>query len=523
MKRRLMRLNRILGLIFVYSFVAGICDAEVLHNWHEPNPGHPHQYGDVVEDLFNTYTSKSATRSESGNSWQLTASAAASAGAQAPLPRRGDLKTEFDAHALVRATGDRHEVSPHTGDGLAKTADGAEIPKTSTDGTTTASTKRKAHIVLYQNRTGRQPLQRSFNVSTDGSKSETSVSQTDLDADPWAESSLEVKRRTNLNNDVDGSPFTSTTPKCSSSGNGHTCAGATPPPQRRATVYCRRDQACNNKPGVQGNRDAHKIKCPNQTYKQGKWAWLLIKLKENCKGEKWSCHKTDPDNCTRKHLHLNPPASNGTVINGVFVPSGYSVGACGEHLYASGAASDHASGTPACGNSAHAGYLCQITASDHEWVYESCPSSHARYECDGTDHSLQASCTSTDANGNYCTVTNFYACDSHTHSYPAPPPTPTPTPPPEPTPTPTPPSPTTVACGARGWTGCSIRSSDGNACLVDPCDSGCGSYYWSCSTSGVSWHKTSRTCKRANCGASYTNCTRGDGTCSNGAYIWHKK
>ncbi|MDE0014548.1 MAG: hypothetical protein OXU51_00055 [Candidatus Poribacteria bacterium] len=130
------------------------------------------------------------------------------------------------------------------------------------------------------------------------------------------------------------------------------------------------------------------------------------------------------------------------------------------------------------------------------------------------DHSLQLSCSSTDSNGNYCTVTNFYACDSHTHSYPAPPPTPTPTPPPPPT---------TVACGARGWTGCTIRSSDGNACLVDPCDSGCGSYYWSCSTSGVSWHKTPRTCKRANCGASYTNCTRGDGTCSNGAYTWHKQ
>ena len=72
------------------------------------------------------------------------------------------------------------------------------------------------------------------------------------------------------------------------------------------------------------------------------------------------------------------------------------------------------------------------------------------------DHSLQLSCSSTDSNGNYCTVTNFYACDSHTHSYPAPPPTPTPTPPPPPT---------TVACGARGWTGCTIRSSDGNACL----------------------------------------------------------
>ena len=35
------------------------------------------------------------------------------------------------------------------------------------------------------------------------------------------------------------------------------------------------------------------------------------------------------------------------------------------------------------------------------------------------DHSLQASCTSTDSNGNICTVTSFYACDSHTHAYPS--------------------------------------------------------------------------------------------------------
>ena len=126
------------------------------------------------------------------------------------------------------------------------------------------------------------------------------------------------------------------------------------------------------------------------------------------------------------------------------------------------------------------------------------------------DHSYQASCSSTDENGSYCTGINFYAC-SHSHTYPDPPANP-----------PTP-SPTTIACGAASWTGCSVKSSDGEACLVDPCDSGCGSFYWSCSSGGVSWHKTPRTCKRENCGASYTNRTRGNGTCSNGAYIWHKQ
>ena len=51
------------------------------------------------------------------------------------------------------------------------------------------------------------------------------------------------------------------------------------------------------------------------------------------------------------------------------------------------------------------------------------------------DHSLQASCSSSNSNGT-CTVSNFYACQSHTHSYPSPP-APTPTPPPN-----------TVTCGA---------------------------------------------------------------------------
>ena len=132
------------------------------------------------------------------------------------------------------------------------------------------------------------------------------------------------------------------------------------------------------------------------------------------------------------------------------------------------------------------------------------------------DHSLQASCSLTDSNGNYCTVTNFYACDSHTHSYPTPPPTPTPTPTPPPEPTPTPPPPSPTLCPANAWTGCGSTTSHATTC-------GGGHTYYTCNPSAVSWHQTSRTCKRSSCGASYTNCTRGDGTCSGGDYIWHKK
>ena len=35
-------------------------------------------------------------------------------------------------------------------------------------------------------------------------------------------------------------------------------------------------------------------------------------------------------------------------------------------------------------------------------------------------HSLQASCSTINSNGDSCTVTSFYACYNHTHTYPAP-------------------------------------------------------------------------------------------------------
>lgn len=236
MNRRLTSLSCLLGLAFVFLTLSSIAAAEVLHKWFEPHPYDTFNSGHTVENLFYTYTSKDASRSESNGSWQLTGSATASANASAPLPRGGDLNMQFNAHALVRATGDLDTLEPHTGDGLAKTADGAELPKTSSDGTTTASTKRKGHVVNYQQRVGRDPLQRSLDIYTDGGKSETSSSPTDLDADPWAKSWLKVNRRTNLAIEVDGSPFTSTTPDCTSSGNGHTCEGAVPPPKKREKV-----------------------------------------------------------------------------------------------------------------------------------------------------------------------------------------------------------------------------------------------------------------------------------------------
>ncbi|MYB92782.1 hypothetical protein F4054_13395 [Candidatus Poribacteria bacterium] len=117
------------------------------------------------------------------------------------------------------------------------------------------------------------------------------------------------------------------------------------------------------------------------------------------------------------------------------------------------------------------------------------------------DHSLQASCSSTDSNGNSCTVTSFYACDSHTHSYPAPPP-----------------PPTTVACGGASYTGCSGASSR-TAHHVPSCSNGCGNGYWTCSSTAIYNHETQLTCRR--CGTSFTRCSNGTCTHNGQTYSYH--
>ena len=122
------------------------------------------------------------------------------------------------------------------------------------------------------------------------------------------------------------------------------------------------------------------------------------------------------------------------------------------------------------------------------------------------DHSLQASCSSTDSNGNSCTVTSFYACDSHTHSYPAPPP-----------------PPTTVLCG-NSWTGagaCSYGRVVNSSSTEHQATCSTHGTYWSCNPTAQAWHGDSHTCRRPGCGATYTKCTKGNGSCTGGTYTWH--
>ncbi len=72
---------------------------------------------------------------------------------------------------------------------------------------------------------------------------------------------------------------------------------------------------------------------------------------------------------------------------------------------------------PAIGPCGHTYWLGSSSDYDHRSETWGC--GHTIYVCQSSSHSLQASCSETNANGDSCTVTSFYACQTHTHEYPA--------------------------------------------------------------------------------------------------------
>lgn len=153
-------------------------------------------------------------------------------------------------------------------------------------------------------------------------------------------------------------------------------------------------------------------------------------------------------------------------------------------------------------------WACQ---GEHTHKYESVPQApttpttpQATYHACGIhlssvsgDHSLQASCSETNSNGDRCTVTSFYACQSHTHQYPAPPPKPKE------------PEKPKSACPADSVTNCGGSSSHGATCSA-------GHSYYTCNSSANSYHKD-RTCTR--CGNTYQGCTNSSSACQGSK--WH--
>ncbi len=156
-------------------------------------------------------------------------------------------------------------------------------------------------------------------------------------------------------------------------------------------------------------------------------------------------------------------SSHGTTT----ITSGPAIGPCG-HTYWLGSSSDydHRSETWGCG--------------------------HTIYACQSSSHALQASCSITNIWGHSCTVTNFYACSSHTHTFP------------------------TFSCGRSA---CTQQVADPNRHRIWCIN---GHEYWSCDTTALYWHQTRGPCTRRKlkspgvrgpCGESWALCYRNGQSC----------
>ncbi len=147
---------------------------------------------------------------------------------------------------------------------------------------------------------------------------------------------------------------------------------------------------------------------------------------------------------------------------------------------------------PAIGPCGHTYWLGSSSDYDHRSETWGC--GHTIYVCQSSSHSLQASCSETNANGDSCTVTNFYACQTHTHEYP----------------------PTTVSCARQE---CDVQLSTRFDHRID-CGN-CGGHYWTCITGASYDHTTTFTCRRAGCGQTFTRCNSGPCTSDSGTHVYH--
>ena len=242
-------------------------------------------------------------------------------------------------------------------------------------------------------------------------------------------------------------------------------------------------------------------------------------------------HKKDHDESTRwnfKTVHSDDAAGDSADAG----DDSSAMHACGIH--ATTVSGSHSQITPPCGDSAHAGYACQIS-SDHNtamsgWsgpFYEcqphtnfSCghtdPTANAAYHayascgisghfvCDSLTH-VEEQCSNT-SNGVRCTY-QFWRClhpsvpsygPSHTCVY-------------------------GVSCGRSGCSQTVSSSTQHSATCAS------GHSYWTCNPSDVSLHIT-RTCRLSTCGKSWERCSTVGGTplCddpwrrSNGLPCWKK-
>ena len=202
-----------------------------------------------------------------------------------------------------------------------------------------------------------------------------------------------------------------------------------------------------------GNPDyhhAHKVDCKEEIPRSLSSLYLF----NECHGTYYSC--AGVDTCTNASNHVDDDDDDDSTESQYVAPeptpepSTPSYHACGVH-------ETSVSGT-------HSAAGCGVSG---------------HYACDGTDHSLQASCTSTDENGEECDVTGFYACQSHTHVYPAP----------------------TITCARDGCDDVVNHAYK----HVTRCSS-CNNQYWTCG-SNTERHETPLSCRRSGCSNTFTRCS----------------
>ena len=228
------------------------------------------------------------------------------------------------------------------------------------------------------------------------------------------------------------------------------------------TEICQRGESCGE-PGTATVSLSHRVKCPEK-----RWGANIVleavnlhntflgkifkKKKEDCPGYVWTCSGLA---CNFTASHVDSSESH---LEEKYVDS-------------QGNTVDPSSVTRDCGH--------LLSASG--------------------DHSKQASCSVTNSNGQRCTVTNFYACQSHTHTYP----------------------------NARFLPLLTVRQRCQSASLGYTCSKGgyttgrdthtstCRLWhrYWDCDPAAVEQHKV-RTCVR--CSNTYQNCDGGRNPCISG-------
>ena len=221
-----------------------------------------------------------------------------------------------------------------------------------------------------------------------------------------------------------------------------------------ASEICNRKKHCQ-KPFTAKKAFDHRVSCGKKRWGDNKWLGAINiwkKKKEDCPGYRWTCSPLACDftashvGSSESHLEEKYVDSQGNTVDPSTVTRN-----CGHLLSASG------------------------------------------------DHSLQASCSVTNTNGQSCTVTNFYACQSHTHTYP----------------------------NARFLPLLTVRQRCQSASLGYTCSKGgyttgrdthtstCPLWhrYWDCHPASVEKHKV-RTCVR--CSNTYQNCDGGRNPCISG-------